>query len=127
MILTGNPPRRVGDDQLLVKDGFVAHLFDLKTSELKSLVRYEAQYSGNFQPIMLLGDKVWMGFPFSSIDVKTRKIENFPSLRPSSREKLIQPFQPGVFFEKVGEREYLLGDPAALWLLKMKVPAPAAE
>ena len=88
-----------------------------------TLVRYEAQNPGLFNPIALLGDKVWVSFPFSNIDVKTRKIELFPSLRASDKT-----FQPGIFFEQTGEREFLLSDPGALWLMKMKsaAPVPAA-
>jgi len=123
LVLAGSVPRRISEDQILTKDGFVAQVFDLKTNELKSLVRYETQYSGHFMPITLLGDKLWVGLPFSSIDVKTQKIEVFPNLRGPTKNRI--PFQPGVVFEKVADQEFLLGDPAALWLIKMK-PAPAA-
>jgi hypothetical protein len=125
LVLAGQPPRRISEDQILTKHDFVAQLFDLKTNELKSLVRYEAQYSGHFLPITLLGDKLWMGLPFSSIDVKTRKLETFPDLRGPRKDGTRLQFQPGIVFEKVGDQELLLGDPAGLWLIKMK-PAPVA-
>jgi hypothetical protein len=125
LVLAGYAPRRIGEDQILTKDGFVAQIFDLKTNELKSLVRYEAQYSGHFLPIGLLGDKLWMGLPFSSIDVKAQKVETFPDLRGPRKEGTRLQFQPGIVFQKVGDGEFLLGDPAALWLIKMK-PAPVA-
>jgi hypothetical protein len=115
LVLSGHPPRSVAEDRILVKDGFQARLLDLKTGLLRPLVRHETQYSGQFQPITLLGDKVWISFPFSSIDVKTRKIEFFPSLPGRGKT-----FQPGVFFENVGDREILLGDPSGLWLIKLR-------
>jgi hypothetical protein len=121
LVLAGHPPRSVSDDQILVKDGFLARRLDLKTGMLRPVVRHETQYSGNFQPIALMGDKVWINFPFGSIDVKTQKIEFFPNLRAPAPGKT---FQPGVFFEKVGVREFLLGDSAGLWLIKMKPAEP---
>jgi hypothetical protein len=129
MILSGDPPRDVADGQILVKHGFVANLFDLKTGSLRPLVRYETDMTGNFCPIAFVDGKVWIGYPFSSIDVKTRKIDIFPNLRPPERRRPGEPqlpFQPGVVFEKVGDRECLLGDPGALWLIKLKPAAPPA-
>jgi hypothetical protein len=123
LVLAGHAPRRISEDQILTKEGFVAQVFDLKTNALKSLVRYDTQYSGHFMPIALLGDKLWVSLPFSSIDVKTQKIEMFPNLRVPRKDGI--QFPPGVVFEKVGDQEFLLGDLAALWLIKMK-PAPAA-
>jgi hypothetical protein len=79
-------------------------------------------------PITLLGEKLWVGHPFSNIDIKTRQIERFPSLRPADNpaDKTMG-FQPGIFFEQTGDREFVLGDPAALWVIKMKAAAaPAA-
>jgi len=121
LVLSGLPPRLIAGDQILIKDGYVAQLFDMKTNKLHPLVRYEAQNPGLFTPITLLGDKVWVSYPFSSIDAKTRKIDLFPNLRGPGKT-----FQPGIFFEQTGDREFLLSDPAALWLIKMKPAAPVA-
>jgi hypothetical protein len=115
LILSGSPPRLLSGDRVLVKDGFVARIFDLKTNQFSPLVRYEAQNPGLFTPIAVIGERVWVSYPFGSIDLKTQKVDAFPNLGGRGSR-----FQPGVFFQQTGEREFLLGDPAALWIIKMK-------
>ena len=114
MILQGNPPRQISENLILIKHDFNAMLFDLKADELKLLVRGTGALPGNFLPMGVVGDKVWTGFPFGSLDVKTAKTEQFPSLRGAGKT-----FQPGVFFARTGEREYLMADPAALWVITL--------
>jgi hypothetical protein len=121
MILSGYAPRLLSGERVLIKDGFVGRIFDLKTNELSTLVQYEAENAGLFSPIAVFGDKIWISYPFGSFDVKTKSAEVFPKLRDSDKT-----FQPGVFFEQTGDREFLMADPAAMWVLKMK-PTPRAE
>lgn len=117
LILSGYPPRVLPGERLLVKDDYVARVFDLKTNEMATLVRGEGQYPGSFLPFALIGDRLWTGFPFGSLDVKTRRTEIFPSLRAA--EKM---FQPGLFWGEAGEGEYVMGDPGGLWVVKVKKP-----
>jgi hypothetical protein len=123
LVLSGFAPRLISGERILVKDGYLGQLFDLKTNELRPLLRYQAENPGLFFPIGLLDDKLWLSYPFSSIDVKTRKIERFPNLRPADKT---MGFQPGLVFEQTGEGEFVLGDPAALWIIKMKPAAGGA-
>ncbi|MBS0261227.1 MAG: hypothetical protein JSS02_04665 [Planctomycetes bacterium] len=115
LILSGYAPRLLTDERVLIKDGFVARIFDLKTNELTQLAQYQAENPGLFMPIGVLGDRIWLSYPFGSFDVKTKSVETFPKLRAADKM-----FQPGVFFAQTGDREYLLADPGALWILKLK-------
>ena len=116
LLSSSKPPRVVSDDRLLIQDGSKIHAFDLKTNELRLFCEHVTDPPWMFHLLTLRGDELWLGIPFGRIDLRTKRLEEFPKLRETEY------FQPG-FGHLLGPDELVLGDTEGLWLLKLKPPS----